>query len=118
MRDMTSRAWQKLGSSIIWSPELLGQLVLGGGAIPLRVALGWVTHGFPAIPPGGKSTVLIGGLQTVLESFPAPATEPAFTWLRQRIKPLVRAFQSHWGNVGLVFAMDGPDKLFTFNEEL
>jgi len=116
MHEMTSKAWQRSGSSIIWSSELLGPLVLGGEAIPLRVALGWVKQGFPDSPPGGRSTVLIGGLQTVLESFPAPATEPAFTWLRQNIKPLVRAFQSHWGNVGLVFAMDGPAKLFNFNE--
>lgn len=116
MKDMTSKAWQKLGSSIIWSPDLLGPLVLGGEAVPLRVVLGWAKQGFPESPPGGRSTVLVGGLQTVLESFPAPATETAFTWLRQNIKPLVRAFQSHWGNVGLVFAMDGPDKLFNFNE--
>jgi len=116
MKDMTSKAWQHLGSSIIWSPELLGPLVLAGEAVPLRVALGWTKHGFPESPPGGRSTVLVGGLQTVLESFPHQANDAAFTWLRLNIKPLIRAFQSHWGNVGLVFAMDGPDKLFTFNE--
>lgn len=115
MHDMTSKAWQRLGSSIIWSPELLGPVVLNGDAVPLRVVLGWLENGFPESPPGGRTTVVTGGLQTVLESFPASANDAAFTWLRQNIKPLVRAFQSHWGNVGLVFAMDGPDKLFNFN---
>jgi hypothetical protein len=28
----------------------------------------------------------------------------------------VRDFQKHWPNVGLVLAMEGPDKLFNFNE--
>ncbi|MHB1423871.1 MAG: hypothetical protein ACYC3I_11880 [Gemmataceae bacterium] len=116
MKEMTSKSWQRLGSSIVWSPELLGPLVLGGEAVPLRVVLGWMKLGFPESPPGEIPTVLVGGLQTVLESFPVSATDAAFMWLRQNIKPLVRAFQSHWGNVGLVFAMDGPDKLFNFNE--
>jgi hypothetical protein len=116
MKDMTSKAWQRSGSSVIWSPELLGPLVLGNDAVPMRVALGWMKLGFPESPPGGQSTVLVGGLQTVLESFPSRETETAFLWLRQNIKPLVRAFQSHWGSVGLAFAMDGPDKLFNFNE--
>jgi hypothetical protein len=94
----------------------LGPLVLSGDAVPLRVALAWVKHGFPDSPPGGGATVLVGGLQTVLESFLPSGTDAAFAWLRQNIKPLVRAFQNHWGNVGLVFAMDGPDKLFNLNE--
>ena len=59
---------------------------------------------------------MVGGLQTVLESFPSRDTDAAFTWLRLNIKPLIREFQSQWGNVGLIFAMDGPDKLFNFNE--
>jgi putative restriction endonuclease len=116
MKDMTSKAWQRSGSSIIWSPDLLGSLVLAGESVPLRAALAWTKNSFPESPPGGRSTVLVGGLQTVLESFPPRATDAAFTWLRLNIKPLIRDFQSHWGNVGLVFAMDGPDKLFTFNE--
>jgi hypothetical protein len=116
MKDMTSKSWQKLGSSIIWSPELLGPLVLAGEAVPLRVALCWAKTGFPESPPGNRSTVLVGGLQTVLESFAPSASEAALTWLRQNIKQLVRDFQNHWPNVGLVFAMDGPDKLFNFNE--
>ena len=113
MKDMTSRAWQRVGSGIVWSPDLLGPLVLAGEAVPLRVAVGWTRSGFPESPPGGGSTVLVGGLQTVLESFPSRDTDAAFTWLRLNIKPLIREFQSQWGNVGLIFAMDGPDKLFT-----
>jgi hypothetical protein len=116
MKEMTSTAWHRSGSSIIWSPALLGPLVLDGEAVPLRVVVGWTKHGFPDSPPGGRSPVLVGGLQTVLESFPAQATDAAFKWLRHNIKPLVRAFQRQWDRVGLVFAMDGPEKLFTFNE--
>jgi hypothetical protein len=116
MQDMTSQGWQRSGSSVVWSPALLGPLILGGDALPLRTVLRWMKVGFPDTPPGDRPTVLVGGLQAVLESFPPKAPEPAFGWLRHNIMPLVRAFQRHWDRVGLIFAMDGPDKLFTFNE--
>jgi hypothetical protein len=114
MQEMTSQTWQRSGSSIVWSPELLGPLVTGGEAVPLHTVLAWMKRGFPQAPPGDRQTVLVGGLQTVLETATAPAS--AYEWLRQNILPLVRAFQVQWDHAGLVFGMDGPDKLFCFNE--
>lgn len=61
MEDITSNAWRRVGSSVIWSPALLGPLVLSGEAVPLRVALGWMKQGFPQSPPGGHATVLVAG---------------------------------------------------------
>lgn len=116
MQDMTSQTWQRMGNSIVWSPELLGPLILGGEALPLRTVLGWMKHGFPDTPPGGGKTVLVGGLQAALESFLPHEPESAFRWLRHNIMPLVRECQRHWDAKGLIFAMDGPDKLFNFNE--
>jgi hypothetical protein len=116
MQDMTTKAWQRSGSSIIWSVELLGPLILAGEAMPLRTVLGWMTHGFTDEPPGGRTAILVGGLQTVLESFPAEQSDAAFAWLRHNIKPLVRATQVQWDRVALIFAMHGPDKAFTYNE--
>jgi hypothetical protein len=114
MNEMESSSWQRRGSSIIWSPELLRPLITGGDAVPLRTALEWSTLGFPDSPPGDRPTVLVGGLQTVLDAFPEP--ESAYQWLRGNVLPLVQACGDHWDRVGLVFGMDGPGKLFTLND--
>ena len=114
MKDMDSTTWKRKGSSIVWSPELLGPLITDGFAVSLRTPLSWMTDGFPDDPPGGKNTVLIGGLQTVLET--AGSRDQAYDWLRNNIMPLVRAAQTHWPTTGLVFGMAGPGRLFDLNE--
>jgi len=114
MKDMDATTWKRMGSSIVWSPELLGPLIMTGEALPVRTVLCWMEDGFSDSPPGGGSTILVGGLQTVLETADSP--EEAYTWLRENIMPLVRAVQSQWDRVGLVFGMDGPGKLFHHNE--
>ena len=108
MQEMDGSSWKRQGSSIVWSPELLGPLVTEGEAIPLRTAVAWLTSGFPDSPPGDRSPVLVGGLQTVLTAL--PDAESRYEWLRQHILPLNRAFASQWDRVGLVFGMDGPAK--------
>ena len=114
MKDMDATTWKRKGSSIIWSPDLLGPLITDGSAVPLRTALCWMADGFPDDTPGGGGTVLIGGLQTVLET--AGSTEEAYDWLRTNIMPLLRAAQTHWPLVGFVFGMTGPRSLFHLNE--
>ena len=114
MQEMTSQSWKRRGCSIVWSPELLGPLVTEAEATSLRTAIGWLTEGLPDEPPGGGKTVLVGGLQTVLEVTSNP--EAAYQWLRQTILPLCRMWSNHWAGVGLVFGMDGPAKLFQLNE--
>ena len=114
MKDMDATTWKRKGSSIIWSPDLLGPLITDGSAVPLRTALCWMADGFPDDTPGGGGTVLIGGLQTVLET--AGSAEEAYGWLRTNIMPLLRAAQAHWPVVGFVFGMTGPRSLFHLNE--
>ena len=114
MREMDSSAWQRMGSSIVWSPALLEPLIPKVEPVPLRVAVGWLQTGFPSDPPGDSQTVLVGGLQTVLETL--ESVSERYNWLRQNVLPLVRAVQSQWDRVGLVFVMDGPGRLFQLNE--
>ena len=117
MKDMDATTWQRSGSSIVWSPSLLAPLITKGEAVPLRVTLAWTKNGFPEEPPGGGSTILVGGLQAVVETVMAAGTaNEAYEWLRANVLPLVRAVQAHWDRVGLVFGMDGPGKLFHLNE--
>ncbi len=114
MQEMTAQSWKRRGCSIVWSPDLLAPLITSGNAIPLRTALGWLRSGLPDEPPGGSRTVLVGGLQTVLEVM--PHNDIAYTWLRSKILPLCRMWSNHWDGVGLVFGLDGPTKLFHLNE--
>lgn len=114
MQEMTAQSWKRRGCSVVWSPELLSPLITENDAVPLRTVLEWQRHGLPETPPGGGHTVLVGGLQTVLEVM--PDSDTAYAWLRANILPLCRRWCNHWGNVGLVFGMDGPARLFQLNE--
>jgi hypothetical protein len=114
MQEMTAQSWKRRGCSIVWSPELLAPLITDAEAIPLRTALQWQRHGLPESTPGDRKTVLVGGLQTVLEVI--PDSNAAYAWLRRNVLSLCRMWSNHWAGVGLVFGMDGPGKLFQLNE--
>ncbi len=111
---MTSSSWQRSGCSLVWSPELLGDLITAADAVPLRTLLEWERHGFPEDPPDDRPTVLVGGLQTVLEVLAEP--EVAHAWLRRNVLPACRGFCRQWPSTGLVFGMDGPGRLFALHE--
>jgi len=114
MEEMTAQSWKRRGCSIVWSPELLGPLITDAEATPLRTALEWGRHGLPELPPGVGRTVLVCGLQTILEII--PDSNAAYAWLRANILPLCRMWSNHWAGVGLVFGMDGPGRLFQLND--
>lgn len=122
MNELTSSKWKRRGSSIVWHPELLADLISSIEPVPLRTLLGWLSSGFPESPPGpaGTKTVLVGGLQTVVETMmqthPPEKSEAVADWLRTNILAVVRAWKSHWPDVALVFVMSGPGPLFEFNE--
>ena len=106
MQEMTAHSWKRRGCSIVWSPELLRDLITAIEATPLDVVVEWQRSGFPEDPPAGANTVLVGGLQTVLNVM--PDAETSYAWLRGNILPLCRSWSNHWPGVGLVFGMDGP----------
>ena len=81
------------------SPVLLEPLVTGGEAVPIRVALGWLTTGFPGIPPGDRNSILVAGLQTALTVLPTP--QDRFQWLQKHIFPLAKGVGNHWARVGV-----------------
>jgi hypothetical protein len=116
MQEMTASTWKRTGSSIIWHPALLADLVHDVEPTPLRTMVGWLKTGFPENPPGGGRTVLVGGLQTVVETMMQTQTPDVVeTWLRNNALATVRLWKSHWPTVGLVFVMDGPGSLFEYN---
>ena len=114
MQEMTAqKVWTRRGCSIVWSPELLAPLITSNDAIPLRTVLEWSRHTIPD-PPARSKTVLVGGLQTVLEVITDVNAE--YDWLRTNILPLCRRWCNRFAGVGLVFGMDGSGKLFQLNE--
>ena len=117
MQEMTASTWKRTGSSIIWHPDLLAGLIRDIEPTPLRTLIGWLRGGFPDTTPGGERAVLVGGLQTAVETMMQTSTPDTVSeWLRQNALAAVRAWKSHWPDVGLVFVMDGPATLFEFNE--
>lgn len=117
MQEMTASTWKRTGSSMIWHPTLLADLVRDIEPISLRTLIGWLHDGFPESTPGGKKTVLVGGLQTAVETMMQTKTpEEVGEWLRNNVLATVRAWKSHWPSAGLVFVMDGPGSMFEFNE--
>ncbi|MEX2215949.1 MAG: hypothetical protein WD768_17690 [Phycisphaeraceae bacterium] len=117
MQEMTSTGWKRQGSSLVWHPLLLGELIRDIEPTPLRTLVGWLKTGFPDKVPSGKRTVLIGGLQTTVETMMQMQTPSTVAdWLRNHALAAVRQWKSHWPEVGLVFVMDGPVNLFEFNE--
>jgi hypothetical protein len=99
MREMSSSAWLRRGSSIVFDKQSLGLLISNGSLVPLRQALAWI-NGWPQYPPSGGETVLVGGLETCLEVL---STEEAEKFLWERIKPLILTIQDRWDQTGLVF---------------
>jgi len=109
MQDMTASTWLRRGSSVIFHSQLLGPLIDESSLVSLRTALGWLKN-WPAEPPGNGSTVLIGGLETVLEVM---GPQEAEEFLRERMRKLVCEFQSQWDGRGLVFGFGCSGKRFS-----
>lgn len=101
MRELSSSMWQKRGCSVVFDRKLLGPLLASNPAIPLRTALGWMGS-WPADAPDGRQTVVVGGLDTVLEIMAPPKAE---AFIRTSIRSLIAEFQDHWSERGLVFGL-------------
>jgi len=108
MRDMSSSAWLRRGSSIVFDRLTLGPLIGGGALVSMREALGWM-NAWPVEPPGNGQTVLVCGIETLLDVM-EPAEAQNF--LKSRVKPFVQEFQARWDQRGLVFGFGTHERSF------
>ena len=108
MRDMSSSAWLRRGSSIVFDRFTLGPLISGGVLVSMREALRWI-NAWPAEPPGNCQTVLVCGIETFLDVM-EPAEAQNF--LKSRVNPFVQEFQARWDQRGLVFGFGTHERSF------
>lgn len=119
MRYETTTAWKRKGSSIIFDPAEIECLVNDDVMISLRELLSWREGRLPDTPPGLKDSVLVCGLEAVLDSCEPDA---ALDFLKCRIRPVIREIQTNWTETGLIFGFSGGGKRFSetnaFNDEI
>ncbi len=108
METITNTVWQRKGSSVIFDQKCLGSFISNGAVISLRQALAW-SKGFPANPPVTGQTLLISGLETIIETM-----EPlvAQDFLTCRIRPLLIDLQNRWPSFGVVFGFTSHHRTF------
>ena len=108
MDTISSTIWQRRGSCIVFDRESLGTFIAGGALVSLQEALGWM-KGLPSMPPVPGHSILISGLETMIEILsPADAEE----FLIHRIRPLLITLQSSWPAFGVVFGFSSHEKAF------
>jgi len=117
MDTITNTVWQRKGSSIIFDKKSLGPFIADGSVISLRQALSWYKN-LPPSPPVPGRTILVSGLETVIET---REPQEAEDFLCNRIRPLVIFLQNRWTDYGLVFGFTSHPKTFevsSLNEEV
>lgn len=117
MDTITNTVWHRKGSSVIFDKESLAPFISNGSLISLRQALAW-SNGLPDRQPVQGKTILISGLETILETmYPQQAED----FLCRRIRPLLINIQNRWTDCGVVFGFTAHPKTFeetTLEEEV
>lgn len=108
MDGISSSVWQRKGSSVVFDRKSLGEFISSGAVISLRQALSW-SRGIPDLPPVGGRTILVSGLETIVETL---APQEAEDFLRCRIRPLLICLQNRWTDCGVVFGFSSHPRAF------
>ncbi len=108
MDTISNTVWQRRGSSVIFDQKSLGRFIREEAVISLRQALAWM-NGLPSVPPISGKTILISGLETLIETLPSDEAED---FLTRRIRPLVIQIQNRWTDCGILFGFSSHEKAF------
>ena len=109
MDIISTTVWQRRGSSIVFDQNSLGQFIADGSVISLRQMISW-KNSPPADPPVPGKTILISGLETVMETM---GTQEAEAFLSHRIRPLISDLQNRWHDCGIVFGFTANRHAFS-----
>ena len=99
MKELSADSWKRQGSSVIWDKDTLQSLLPVASLVSLRTFLTW-HDAWPAQLPRTSRTILIGGLQTCLETLSPTEGDT----LLDRVQALIRRHQSKLEHFGVVFA--------------
>lgn len=108
MDTISNNVWQRRGSCVVFDQKSLGPFIADGAVISLREALTWSKE-FPANPPVPGRTILVSGLETVIETMEPQEAED---FLTRRIRPLLIDLQNRWTDCGVVFGFTSHPKTF------
>jgi len=106
MRELNNDSWKRRGSSIIFHHSAINSFITS--QVSLRHALSWFTN-LPLEPPVNSKTILIMGLETIVEILEPTEAED---FLLKRIQPLLRHLQNRWDSVGIIFGFSSNPKAF------
>lgn len=108
MEKISNTVWQRKGSCIIYDQKSLGPFIATGAIISLRQMLSW-SKSLPENPPVNGKTILISGLETIIETMDKQEAED---FLSRRIRPLLIQLQNRWNNCGIVFGFSAHSNAF------
>ncbi|SRR6266540_250306 len=108
MKELSADSWKRQGSSIIWDKVVLQSLLLTASLVSLRQFLSW-KDGWPAQLSRPGRTIIVGGLQTCLESLPKTEGE---AFLLNRVQAVIQRQQSKLEHFGLVFGFWATHRAF------
>lgn len=108
MESISNTVWQRKGSCVVFNKTCLGEFIASGSVVSLRQFLGW-GKAVPSSPPVSGRTILVSGLETVIESLPSIEAEE---FLARRIRPVLISLQGRWTNCGIVFGFSAHEKAF------
>ena len=108
METISNTVWQRKGSCVIFDQMSLGPFIAEGAVVSLRQALAWSKE-LPANPPVPGRTILISGLETVIETMDI---QEAHDFLTSTIRPLLIKLQNSWTDCGVVFGFSSHPKAF------
>ena len=96
MKELSADSWKRQGSSVIWDKAVLQSLLTTASLVSLRQFLSW-RDGWPAQLPRPGRTIIVGGLQTCLETMPKAEGE---AFLLSRVRAVIQWRQSKMEQVG------------------
>lgn len=108
MKTLTGTGWKRKGSSILFDQIEIQKLLDEKVMFSLREFLSWKDD-MPEEPPVDGDTILICGLETIMDSLPA---EDAEDFLRCKIRPVIKALNNVWTETALVFGFPGGRERF------
>jgi hypothetical protein len=106
MHDLSTDMWLRLGTGLIWDAQAQHVAARAGRTVSLRAALHWAGM-MPDDTPGGVRTILVTGLQMMLDVLSPTEADPVLA----RVRMLIRRKSDRWPECALLFAMPDAKRL-------